>query len=112
MNEIDKYIKTFPKDIQDRLNIIRKTILSNIDSVEETIKYGMPTYVLKKKNIIHFAGYANHIGIYPTPNPIEHFQEKLKNYKTSKGAIQIPNDTELPIELIVEIIKYRLNDIK
>lgn len=42
------------------------------------------------------------------------FQEDLKAYKTSKGAIQFPLDKPLPTALIRKLVKFRLkeNDLK
>jgi len=111
MNKIDEYIEKFPLDIQEKLTILRKSVKNVIPDCEETIKYSIPTFTLKNKNIIHFAGYKNHIGLYPTPNVINLFCDELRGYKVSKGAIQLPLDDKLPIDLIEKIIKSRVLDI-
>lgn len=51
-----------------------------------------------KNNIIHFAAYKNHIGLYPGDKAIEYFVEQLKEYKTSKGAVQSPYKKPIPLE--------------
>jgi len=53
--------------------------------------------------IIHFAGFKKHIGLYPGSEAIEHFGERLTEYKTSKGAIQFLYDKPIPLALIAEI---------
>ena len=65
----------------------------------------MPTY-WKKHNLIQFAAFKKHIGLYPGPEAVEAFADKLQDYKTSKGAIQIPYDKPLPLELIAQIAKW------
>jgi uncharacterized protein YdhG (YjbR/CyaY superfamily) len=65
-----------------------------------------------KENLIYFAAYKNHIGIYPTSKPIVHFKEELKNYKSSKGAFQIPLNQEIPKLLIQKIVTFRIESIK
>ena len=65
----------------------------------------MPTF-WKGCNIIHFAAAKNHIGIYPGAEAIVAFADRLKDYKTSKGAIQLPGGKELPLELIAEIARW------
>ena len=57
-------------------------------------------------SIIHFAPAKNHIGIYPGPDAVAAFAERLKDYKTSKGAIQLPNERPLPLELVTEIARW------
>ena len=62
----------------------------------------MPTY-WKKHNIIQFAGFKNHVGLYPGSEAVQEFSERLKEYKTSKGTIQLPYNSPVPVELISDI---------
>ena len=105
MNLIDEYIQAQTTAIQERLCTVRNAIATAIPEAEERISYQMPTF-WKGRNIIHFAAFKNHIGIYPGGEATAVFAEKLKDYKTSKGTIQIPNNKELPLELIKEIAQW------
>ena len=105
MNGIDTYIDQQDPAIRPRLHAIRDTIREAIPEAEERISWGMPTY-WKGYNIIHFAAGKRHIGIYPGPDAILEFADKLQGYKTSKGAIQLPNDQELPLALVADIARW------
>jgi uncharacterized protein YdhG (YjbR/CyaY superfamily) len=104
---IDAYIATFPKDTQKLLKEVRATIKKAAPKAEEAIKYAMPTFVLNG-NLVHFAGYKNHIGFYPAPTGIKAFQKELSIYKSGKGSIQFPIDQPIPLTLIAKIVKYRV----
>ncbi len=104
---IDSYIAEFPIHVQKSLKQLRKLIKKIVPTATEAIKYGMPTFVLQG-NLVHFAAYQNHIGFYPTPDVIIHFEKQLSNYQTSKGAIQFPINEPLPFELIEQMVIYRL----
>ncbi len=104
---IDSYLKQFSPDVVAKLRTLRKTIHTLAPQAEEVIRYGMPTFRLNG-NLIHFAAYENHIGLYPTPAPIKVFAKELKPYKTSKGAIQFSIDKPLPLALIKKIVKFRI----
>lgn len=104
---IDEYINSFPKNIQEKLQTIRKMANEIVANGEEAIKYGMPTIRVNGKNLVHFAAFKNHIGLYPTPSAITKFEKELLKYKASKGAIQFPINEDLPIKLINKIIEYR-----
>jgi uncharacterized protein YdhG (YjbR/CyaY superfamily) len=41
---------------------------------------------------------------------VETFKDRLTDYKTSKGTIQFPLDKPIPIALIKEIVKFRLEE--
>ena len=108
-NNIDEYIATFPTYIQKILEEIRGTIKQAAPEAEEAIKYAIPTFILHG-NLIHFAAFKNHIGLYPTPNGIEAFQKELSVYKTAKGSIQFPLQQPMPLDLITKIVHYRVNE--
>ena len=75
----------------------------------EDIKYSMPTFV-GKKNLVHFAAQKKHLGFYPTPSAITHFEKELSKYKSSKGAVQFPLDEKLPKALITKMVKFRVRE--
>lgn len=104
---IDHYISTFPPEIQTILTQLRKVIREAAPEAKEKISYQMPTYELHG-NLVHFAAFKQHIGFYPAPGGIEEFQEELKEYPQSKGAIRFPLNKPLPYELIGRIVQYRV----
>lgn len=107
---IDEYIAGFPKPIQKLLNETRATIRDAAPKAEEDIRYGMPTFRINEKNLVHFAAFKNHIGFYPSPSGITNFEKELTPYKYAKGSIQFPLDTPLPFKLITKIVKYRVKE--
>jgi uncharacterized protein YdhG (YjbR/CyaY superfamily) len=104
---IDQYVANYPPEIQDILEKIRGVIQQAAPEATEKIGYQMPTFVLHG-NLVHFAAYKNHIGLYPTPSGIEAFKQQLSPYKGAKGSIRFPLDEPIPYELIGEIVKYRV----
>lgn len=106
---VDEYISQFPKDARKILQELRKIIKNNAPDSKEMINYGIPTYKLNG-NLVHFAGFKNHIGFYPTPSGIDKFKDKLSKYKLSKGTIQFPINESLPVNLIIDIILFRVNE--
>ena len=104
---IDEYIAGFPADIQKILQEIRAAIRSEAPHAGEKIGYAIPTFTLNG-NLIHFAAFKNHIGLYPTPNGLEEFKEELSGYKGAKGSVQFPLDQPMPIDLIKRITRFRV----
>lgn len=106
---IEEYITQFTPEISKRLIEIRAVINENAPEATEKISWGMPTFDLYG-NLIHFAAFKNHIGIYPGDKAVDIFKDKLMDYKTSKGAIQLPNSKPVPLDLIKEIVEYRVKE--
>lgn len=107
---IDDYIALFPAEIQAVLQKMRITIQQAAPGAVEAIKYQMPTFVLNKKNLVHFAAFKNHIGFYPTPSGIEQFKDALSVYVNAKGSVQFPLNKPIPYDLIAEITKFRVEE--
>jgi uncharacterized protein YdhG (YjbR/CyaY superfamily) len=104
---IDEYIAYFPVEVQTILQHVRDTIKSAAPTATEAISYGIPTFRLNG-NLVHFAGYARHIGFYPGGEGVEVFKDELTSYKTSKGTIQFPLDKPIPFDLIKKITLFRV----
>jgi uncharacterized protein YdhG (YjbR/CyaY superfamily) len=107
MNEVDKYIATFPEGVQQLLLQVRATITKAAPQAVETMAYGMPAYKTNGRPLIYFAAFKNHIGLYATPSGHKQFAEELSVYKQGKGSVQFPLDKALPLQLIERIVVFR-----
>lgn len=99
---IDAYIAAQPEPVQPYLVQLRDALRAVLPEAQERISWRMPTY-WNKRNIIHFAAFKNHIGLYPGAEAILAFADRLTEFKTSKGAVQFPYSRPLPLALIADI---------
>lgn len=104
---IDKYITEQDENIQPILKKVRETIRTAVPNATEKIAWQMPTF-WQGENLIHFAAFKNHLGIYPGDLSLTPFKDRLANYHTTKGAIQFPYDQPVDYSLIADIARYRL----
>ena len=93
------------------LKRMRAAIRSCAPTALEAISYGIPTFKLHGKNLVHFGGFKDHISFFPTSSPIPVFKKELTKYKISKGTIQLPLGRPLPIGLIKKIVRYRIQEL-
>ena len=104
---IEEYIAAQAEELRPILEKIRKTIRKAAPKAVEKISWSMPTF-WQGENLIHFAAFKKHIGIYPGDLSLTPFEERLSAYKTTKGAIQFPLDKPIDYGLIAEITKFRV----
>lgn len=109
---IDEYLAGFPPETRDRLAQIRAIARSVAPDAVETISYAIPTFDLDGKHLVHFAGFAKHVGFYPIPSGMEAFKEELASYKQGKGSVQFPLSEPLPTDLIRRIIEFRVGEVR
>ena len=110
---VDEYISSFPKETQDILQKLRHLIRKEMPQAQEIISYQIPCFKLNDKYVIYFAGYKNHISLYPIPKGDAAFQKKISPFFKGKGTISFSLDSPIPHSLVNEIIqtavKQRMN---
>jgi uncharacterized protein YdhG (YjbR/CyaY superfamily) len=103
---VAEYIAGFSAEVQELLEQIRNTIKEVVPDAEETISYAIPAFRLNKRNLVYFAAFKKHIGLYPAPTTLEEFKADFEPYKTSKGTVQFPLNRPIPLELIRKIVRH------
>ena len=107
---VDAYLAAQPEPARGRLTELQELVRAEAPHAEERISYGLPTWRLRE-NLIHVGGFAQHVGVYPGAAAMVAFADELADYRTSKGAIQIPHDAPLPLELVRRILRWRLAEV-
>ena len=109
-SSVDEYIAGFPAETRTVLEELRALIRAAAPDATETISYAIPTFDLRGRHLVHFAGYEKHVGLYPAPSGIEAFSEELKPFRSGKGSAQFPLGRPLPTNLIRRIVEFRVEE--
>jgi uncharacterized protein YdhG (YjbR/CyaY superfamily) len=104
---IDEYIASFPEATQKLLQELRAAIRVATPEAQEKISYQIPTFALNG-NLLSFAAFKNHIGIYPIPEGTAEFQQQVAPYRAAKSSLHLPLDKPLPLELIKQFVQFRV----
>ena len=111
-SSVEKYILSFPVEVQETLLKIRQMIFAAAPNATESISYGMPCFWIYKHPLIYFAAFKNHIGVYALPSTHEAFKNELSGYKHGKGSVQFPIKEPIPFALIEKMISFRVKENK
>ena len=104
---IQEYIQTAPEAAQPKLWELLEILCKAAPGAKEDLKWGQPA-LSYDWILFQFAGFKQHVSLYPHPNVVKAFQDRLTEYKTSSSTIQYPLDKPLPSELIYEIAVHRV----
>ncbi|MEQ1570525.1 MAG: DUF1801 domain-containing protein [Myxococcota bacterium] len=104
---IDLYVAGFGPPVRGLLEQLRDAIREEAPGATEKLSYAIPTFH-QHENLVHFAGYARHVGFYPGPSGIAAFADELARWPGAKGSVQFPLDAPLPLELVRRITRHRL----
>jgi uncharacterized protein YdhG (YjbR/CyaY superfamily) len=96
-DSFDQYLVQFEPLIQTRLTKVYTIFQKAFPEAKFFLSYQMPTFK-GKKNLVHFAAYTNHIGIYPGPLGIQVLLDAFPTIKLSKGTWLIPHQHPFPVK--------------
>ena len=102
-------LKSSSPEVQAILEKIRQTIKKAAPEAVEKISYQIPTFALEG-NLIHFAAFKQHIGLYPPVKGDEKLQAEISRYQGEKGNLKFPLDQPIPYALISRIVKFRVKE--
>ena len=106
---IDEYIAGFPADVQSILKKIRLSIRKAAPQAEEKISYKMPAFALDG-DLIYFAAFKKHIGIYPPVRGDKKLSKEIARYRGEKGNLKFPLDEAIPYDLITRVVEFRVKE--
>lgn len=107
--DIDDYIAAFPPEIRTVLEKIRLTIREAVPGAVEKISYQIPAFTLAG-DLIYFAAFKKHIGMYPPVQGDEQLGRELARYRGEKGNLKFPLDEPMPYDLISRVVKCRVRE--
>lgn len=101
---IDEYISSFPQDVQGILEQVRRTARTAAPAADETISYGIPTLTLNGRDLVSFAAWKHHIGLYPLPAVDDAIAQELAPYRAAKSTVRFPLSKPIPYDLIARLV--------
>jgi uncharacterized protein YdhG (YjbR/CyaY superfamily) len=108
--DIDSYIAQFPAAIQAILQKVRATIRHAAPDAEEVISYMMPAF-RQHGILVYFAGWTEHIGMYPPISGDKALERSIAPYAGPKGNLQFQLAEPIPYNLIERIVKLRVKQV-
>lgn len=104
---VDDYISRYSTEVQAILRQIRRVVRAAAPDAREIISYQMPAY---RGNgiLIYFAAFKKHIGLYPPVRGDAKLAAAIAPYAGEKGNLQFPLDKPIPLDLIREIVVFRV----
>lgn len=106
---VDEFITFAPGEIQPKLREIRAAIKEAAPMATEVISYGMAGY--RHKGPLVWFGYSKaHIGLYVRPPVIGDHKKDLEGYATTKSAVHLSLDREIPNSLVKKLFRAAITE--
>lgn len=111
MSVVDEYLANLDPAQQKELGRVRNIVRQAVPGADEVITYGIPGFKYKGKYLFAYAGFKNHMSVFPGASPVADLKAKLTGYKQSKGTVQFTLDNPLSEEIIKEMLFTRVREI-
>ena len=105
LKTVDEYIASFPVEVREVLNEVRRTIHAAVPHAGEKISYQMPTITLDGTSLVHFSAWKTHLAIYPVPPTNPAHPKALTPYRAGQGTLQFPLNKPIPYNLITRVVE-------
>jgi len=104
---VDAYIRAAGGIARKKLQVVRNAVKEVAPDARESISYGIPYYDHKGR-LVWFGLFTNHIGLYIRPPIIQELRKELEGYVTTKSAVHLPLDREIPVSLVKKLVRARM----
>jgi len=112
---VDDYIISQSQEAQIILRELRSIIKEAVPETIEIPNYKVPSFTLifglKPEQQLMIVAYKKHVSFYPFQATIDKFKDELKNFELGKGTVKFPFDKPLPKDLIIEMVRFRKDEI-
>jgi uncharacterized protein YdhG (YjbR/CyaY superfamily) len=98
----EEYIASAPSDVQKILFRVQVLVETAFPKAQRCISYNMPAY-RGDKVFFYFAGFKNHLGIYPPVKEDRKLIAELAPYANEKGNLSFKYKEPIPYELISRV---------
>lgn len=120
-SSVDTYLDAQPPAARRILRRVRTVLRQALPTAEENISYQIPTYSLPGGPVIYFAGWKDHLSLYPVSEPliaelvaaVPTLAAPIKQGKLriEKGTLRIPYAESLPVHLISHLAQLRAKQV-
>lgn len=101
--DVDGYLAALPPDRRAALSRIRALIKETLPEVQESMRYGMPTFEMREV-ICSLASQKNYISLYLDTARVAAHGPALAHLKPGKSCVRFKRLDQLPLDTVRQIL--------
>jgi uncharacterized protein YdhG (YjbR/CyaY superfamily)/ribosomal protein S18 acetylase RimI-like enzyme len=99
------YLAGVPTEARSALDAIRAIIREVAPAARETIAYGIPTFTLEGRSVVHVAAWKRHLSLYPVPEADAELDRQVAPYRSGRGTLRFGLGDPLPLDLVRRVVE-------
>ena len=105
---VDEYVAGLPDDVAAIVERLRALVHAAVPDAGEKISYGMPTFTLDGRPLVHVAAWTKHIALYPLPTMDDALARDVAPFQGTKSTLRLPLGPPIPYELVERVVSALL----
>ena len=101
---VDEYVAALPEDVAAIVERLRGVVHEVVPDAGERISYGMPTFTLDGRPLVHVAAWKKHIALYPLPPMDGDLAGDVAPYQGTPDTLRLPLGRPIPYELVQRVV--------
>ncbi len=101
---VEEYLATLGPPAREAVEQLRALVHATVPGLEERISYGIPTFTLAGTSVVHVAGWARHVSLYPVPDVDHDLAERIARYRGGKGTLRLPLTEPVPDDVVRAVV--------
>lgn len=108
---VDEYIAAQSEGTRRILERVSEAVRCASPGIEESIAYGIPTFKLGGRVVLHVAAWKRYVSIYPAnARLVAAFSNELAPYLAEKSTLRFPLTEQIPKRLLERIVAFRVKE--
>ncbi|GAA4121137.1 DUF1801 domain-containing protein [Nocardioides fonticola] len=107
MSDVAAYLAALDEPARSRVGEVLDLVRTLLPDAEERISYDIPTFVVADRAVVHVAGWARHLALYPVPDTAEapELEALLAPYRAGKGTLRFEHRDPLPVDVLTAVVR-------
>ena len=99
---VEAYLAGYPQPRQGVLRDVRRVLHEAVPGSGDRLSYGIPTIVHDAHGLVHYAGWKDHLAVYPVPAGDADLAAALVPFRGGKGTLRFAWE-DVPLELVARV---------
>ena len=105
-DDVEHYLSSANDEGRQAYGRVEQVVLAHAPEAEVRISYGIPTFFVGGRRLLHTAAWQDHLAIYPVPPGVD-----VGEHLHGKSTIRLPYAQDWPAELVEAVVAGHLERI-
>ena len=112
MSTIDDYLEGQPAARREALAAVCDVVRGLVPDAEEGTSYGVPAFLVGGRPLLGLSAAKAHLSLYPfSAAAVDAVRDRLEGFDVAKGTIRFTPERPVPREVVVDLVRVRLEEL-